>query len=179
MLLGATGRFHVFPELFRSQKLRVPDCELRCQQNCAGEYVHRYWSLYSDEPPGQSAGDAHQDWRVPSSHSKRKSVLANYSLPKQPKKAKTDADGQAQETAAAAADQATATRESSSEAGGAAGSQLPAPALPYSELYAISVISSNLFFLRRRGVVLNRAQQSQIYQRSSQHSQLTPVCCFE
>jgi hypothetical protein len=49
---------------------------------------------------------------------------------------------------------------------------------PIPSCMPFSVTSSNLFFLRSRGVRLNRAQQSQTYQRSNQHSRLVPVCCF-
>ena len=112
--------------------------------------MHRYWSIYSDGLPGKSAGDGLQT--APSNHSKRKSVLANYSLPTGPKKkAKTSAEGQGQEAPAApeqaggaattddssASTGASAGAEGRGSAAAAGGSLLPSPALPYSELYAI------------------------------------------
>jgi hypothetical protein len=109
-------------------------------QNCAGEYIHRYWSLYSDShpiaKPGQQGGAARV---APASHGKRKSVLSNYSLPGS-KKSKTDGEGGgagAKEGEAAEAKKPGGGAAAASAVGSSGGGQLPAPALPYSELYAI------------------------------------------
>lgn len=105
--------------------------------------MHRYWSLYSEsDPTANPATDARRH------KSKRKSVLSNYSLPDgSKKKARIDAQGQGGESAAEkAADASTTAGGGGAAAAGAeggdaeaeaAGSRLPTPALPYSELYAI------------------------------------------